>query len=604
MSVWSRRLEGVLLVLALASCEGGSEPRATRQAILNGDQLFFPGVMGIVYITAKLDDGTQAPLGSGVMLTNEWVLTAAHVFNDVRGSLDRVRVHSAGMTDDGKLFRSDDQEQGVREVYFHPLPTRVDVALIRVTSPFSMNGTETGYVTSIFQGDTSTKVGETCFAYGYGFNTTALTGAGILRWAQLPIVADPDPPAPPIAGGDSSPLENVYFKVGQGRSIGGQPTMILRNDSGGPCFSDGEIIGIAHGIPDSGPSAGWFVRAEAFRDWVTHVISRAGGHDFTGDDRPDILFRNAIDLTNMVWRMEPDINGVPTKQEVITTPLTSMVGWKVVGTGDFNGDRRADVLISFELDPFFIRPAVMLSDPSAPGGYTYVAILPFPRFSGWTLVATGDVTGDRTPDLVFRDVLLGDNWIWALNELTGDARLDVLRTVKAGFPLLAERDVFWTIAGVADLDRVSVDIDVAAIGTGKDPSRRVHDRLETDILWRNPVTGENRVWFLEREASGVRVRREEKLPPLTGTFSAGTIADFTLDGWNDILWRNLTTGELVLWDMSRFWPADPSQIADPARASEIENGALNPTPEATLLQCGDPSGGCTFSDLSWEIVGH
>src|SRR5262249_12247394 len=67
----------------------------------------------------------------------------------------------------------------------------------------------------------------------------------------------------------------------------------------------------------------------------------------------------------------------------------------------------------------------------------------------------------------------------------------------------------------------------------------------TDLLWHNPTTGELLIWFLDgTTVSGTGA-------PGPGVVPAGTtivgLGDFNGDGRADILFRNTTTGALLIW---------------------------------------------------------
>jgi plastocyanin len=65
---------------------------------------------------------------------------------------------------------------------------------------------------------------------------------------------------------------------------------------------------------------------------VTHPVR----HDFNGDGRSDILWRNTSTGGNIIWRSASSAS----QQAVSSLPTA----WRVVGSGDYNGDGRADIL--------------------------------------------------------------------------------------------------------------------------------------------------------------------------------------------------------------------------------------------------------------------
>jgi YD repeat-containing protein len=70
-----------------------------------------------------------------------------------------------------------------------------------------------------------------------------------------------------------------------------------------------------------------------------------------------------------------------------------------------------------------------------------------------------------------------------------------------------------------------------------------------DILWRNGVTGENLVWYMD----GSSYLGYLDLPPQDPSSNWVIVGtnDFNADGKTDIVWRNSSTGSLVVWYMDR-----------------------------------------------------
>ncbi|UBF30105.1 FG-GAP-like repeat-containing protein (plasmid) [Kovacikia minuta CCNUW1] len=67
--------------------------------------------------------------------------------------------------------------------------------------------------------------------------------------------------------------------------------------------------------------------------------------------------------------------------------------------------------------------------------------------------------------------------------------------------------------------------------------------LQTDILWRNGSTGQNVIWQMNGATLGIAI----SLPNVSGSTWSQAISDFNGDGQSDILWRNGSTGQNVIW---------------------------------------------------------
>jgi hypothetical protein len=123
-------------------------------------------------------------------------------------------------------------------------------------------------------------------------------------------------------------------------------------------------------------------------DW--HIV---GTGDFNGDGRSDILWRSDAG-TVREWLGQADNSFAGNTANVNTTVPTD---WQIVGTGDFNGDGITDVL--WRSNAGTVRDWLGQADGSFVGNTAAVnTTVPL----DWHIVGTGDFNGDGRDDILWR----------------------------------------------------------------------------------------------------------------------------------------------------------------------------------------------------------
>jgi hypothetical protein len=122
--------------------------------------------------------------------------------------------------------------------------------------------------------------------------------------------------------------------------------------------------------------------------------------------------------------------------------------------------------------------------------------------------------------------------------------------------------VAWEIDGMASSDRV--------IAQRFDGAEHIAGDFDgdgkADLLWRNTSTGNTVVWLMDGET---RLEAGSIGRPLLAWRIAGT-GDFNGDGKADILWRNTTTGNAIVWQMNGLAKAAAQSIGAPALVWTVE----------------------------------
>ena len=278
---------------------------------------------------------------------------------------------------------------------------------------------------------------------------------------------------------------------------------------------------------------------------------QAASHDFNGDGRSDLLWRDSNSGLVANWEM----NGNAALASGGVGAETS--NWQIVGTGDFNGDGNADILWrdgnSGEVAIWEMNGLSVI----ASGGIAAVA-------SNWQIVGTGDFNGDGKSDILWRDTNSGQvaimemnglavlasagigtepsNWqIVGTGDFNGDGKSDILwRDSNSG------EVAIWEMSGFSALASGGIGAETSdwqIVGTGD-----FNGDGNSDILWRDSNTGTVAIW----EMNGLSVLASGGVGGETSNWQIVETGDFNGDGNSDILWRDSNTGTVAIWEMNGF----------------------------------------------------
>ena len=233
--------------------------------------------------------------------------------------------------------------------------------------------------------------------------------------------------------------------------------------------------------------------------------------DLNGDGHPDLLWQHQSAGHLAAWLMSGTtmVDGVPlSPAQVLDT------GWKVAGAGDLDGDGHVDLVWQHDdgrvsgwlMDGRTLRRGNALSTPRVDD-------------LRWRIRAVGDMDRDGRADLLWQHGTSGALALWTMNGLT----------VLAGVPLspAAVADTEWTVKGLADFNRDG----------------------SLDILWRHGADGRIAVWFMSglTMISGT-LTSPSALPDAAWDLRAA--ADFTGDGYPDLVWHHSGDGRVAVWVMN------------------------------------------------------
>jgi ketosteroid isomerase-like protein len=137
---------------------------------------------------------------------------------------------------------------------------------------------------------------------------------------------------------------------------------------------------------------------------------------------------------------------------------------------------------------------------------------PSPRPAG--LAAAVDRT--FTEDFVWRGTIGGEIIVW-----------NMIGPEYLGYQSLPTVPLAWAIQAVADFDQDGA----------------------TDFVWRNTATNETYFWLMEGDSEVVRQGLALEPAVLDGNWQIAAAADMDRDGSTDLIWRNNSSGQNLVWFM-------------------------------------------------------
>ena len=267
--------------------------------------------------------------------------------------------------------------------------------------------------------------------------------------------------------------------------------VLLRDNSGTVTF----LYGTSTGAWTVGPTRAW-----------NPSSTIVGIGDLNGDGRADLLFSGGYSDTNgtlLISVLQTIGAGFQPDWGVATLVP---VGWTVVGTGDFNGDGKTDVLLrdsNGTISDWLIgTPDETIVDvPNAPFlSSNAFAANPGP---GWDVAGIGDFNADGRSDVLLRNVN------GTITEWLGQANGSFTWNAPATYGL----ETSWQVAATGDFD-----------GDG-----------HSDLLLRN-IDGTVTEWL--GQANGTFSWNAAATYPLDLAWNPTGVGDFNGDGRSDLLLRN------------------------------------------------------------------
>jgi Ca2+-binding RTX toxin-like protein len=284
----------------------------------------------------------------------------------------------------------------------------------------------------------------------------------------------------------------------------------------------GDFLGTGHGglywqnavnnltsvwtVGDDGATSG--ISLPAVPGWQTQDLGNFSGGPYGGD----FLLRNTSTGMVNIWQ---DNAGVMSGQDVAQATLD----WQIMGTADFNGDGKSDILWRNEVNGYV---SVWQMD----GAQVATTYNPGQVGLEWKIVGAGDFVGDGKAEVLWRNTASGEVDLWTIDG-PGAGQTHGVK--------IADLPLNWKVAGSGDFN-----------GDGRN-----------DILWQDQVSGQMVVW----EMNGAQVIANQAIGNPGPQWKVVALSDINGDGKADILWRDSGTGQVVTWEMNGFDVASFSVLA-------------------------------------------
>lgn len=188
-----------------------------------------------------------------------------------------------------------------------------------------------------------------------------------------------------------------------------------------------------------------------------------GAADFNADGKTDILLQNRVNGAKVIWIMD----GISLKQGTYVES-SSTEDWQIAGTGDFNGDGKPDLILSSQttrqtgiwlMNGTAIASRELVWWPNATAPAKPGALVN--SDGDWQIVGSGDYSGDGKTDLLLRHVTDGRNAIWKLsgtNFLGAEFLSHMTYDTDWRMGTQNSKDSLWRIGGPSHRPEISVSI--------------------------------------------------------------------------------------------------------------------------------------------------
>jgi hypothetical protein len=245
---------------------------------------------------------------------------------------------------------------------------------------------------------------------------------------------------------------------------------------------------------------------------IVNPSIRPPAADFNGDRWPDLVWRNEVTGQLAAWNMRVRGFGVELLGGGLLTAPPLPAGWRVVGTGDADGDGQTDVFL--QSDDGLLGVWFFVRSTYHRGAWLNPGVVSDPA---WKVRAVADFNHDGHPDLVWQYTPTGQVAFWLMNGTNAVSYL---------FPSVAAPGPDWEIVGTGDSNFDG----------------------ELDLYWQHRPTGRLAVWHMAGTDFRAGVFLSES--PTDPGWRAVGVCDLDVDGSPDIVFQHAPTGTVAAWYLS------------------------------------------------------
>ncbi len=183
-------------------------------------------------------------------------------------------------------------------------------------------------------------------------------------------------------------------------------------------FNGGTGPDIVFQDPVSGSSQVWYLGGSQGVT-LTGAASLAGPNawhivgvaDFDGNGTPDLVWQDPVSGTVQVWYL----GGAGGNQILGAANLAGSNSWRVVSIADFNRDGQPDLMWQ---DP--VSGSTQIWYLGGTKGVTLIGAANVTAANSWRIVGSGDFNGDGYPDIVWQDPVSGTVQVWYMGGPQGN----------------------------------------------------------------------------------------------------------------------------------------------------------------------------------------